>query len=94
MARLSREGHSVRPIPWPNTKWSGAPSLDESRAKSIGFQLAAILGRPTIVDFVAVRATKIHKLHQVLSRNLLILREENRVGNLVPNRVPHPIEIC
>jgi hypothetical protein len=48
--------------------------------------------RATVVDFEAVRTTKIRKPHQVLCRNLLILREENWVGNLVPNRVPERME--
>jgi hypothetical protein len=48
----------------------------------------------TVVDFVSVRSPQIHKLHQVPSRNQLILKEKNWVGNLVPNRVPEPIESC
>jgi hypothetical protein len=54
----------------------------------------AISRWPSVVDFVSVRPSQIHKLHQVLSRNLLILREDNRVGNLVPNRVPAHVDIC
>jgi hypothetical protein len=56
--------------------------------------LAAISGRSTVVDFVAVRSIEIHKSHQVPYVKPLILREENWVGNLVPSRVPEPIEAC
>lgn len=85
---------NIGPIPWPNTRWSDAPPTDESCSKSIGLPLAAISGRSTVVDFVAVRSIEIHKSHQVPYVKPLILREENWVGNLVPSRVPEPIEAC
>jgi hypothetical protein len=49
---------------------------------------------PAVIDFVSVRSSQFHKLQQVLSRSLLIPREENWVGDLVPNRVPEPVDIC
>ena len=70
------------------------PSLAKLHAKSIENLLPKLPDCLAVVDFVSVRSTRIHKLHQVLSHNLLILREENWVGNLVPNRVPEPVEVC
>jgi hypothetical protein len=55
-----------QPTTWANIRRSGTPPIEESPAESIGFQIAAISGRPPVVDFVAVRSTDIHKSHQVV----------------------------
>jgi hypothetical protein len=75
-------------------QWSGVPSGAKTLCESVERSHTRHFGCPDVVDFVSVGSSQIHKLHQVLSRNLLILREENWVGNLVPNRVPEPVEVC